>query len=86
MSEELNHYGYRAQYTSHIYMLVIPFLILIPAKYEYRIFLDVIDSGQYKLLYPLAKIIIHRYKVSFTKLKNKLFNKEKLFTTFTFDA
>ncbi len=68
MKKEITMYKYTHDFNAKFWFFLVPFLILLPTKYEVRIFSQIFKSRNFHLLIYLVINILYRYYRSYKKL------------------
>ena len=77
MKTQINHYGYIRKYKNAAWRIFLPFMILIPTKYEMKIIAKLIKHKRYSYFFEWVRIVLQRYKGMYFKLFKMLFKKER---------
>jgi len=76
MKKEINRFNYVKRFNSKLWSIFVPFLIMLPTKYEKIFFKKIFKEKKYFLYIDLLKIIFSRYFFSYKKYFKNLFYKE----------
>jgi hypothetical protein len=68
MRTEINLYKYKPEFNAKLWLIFVPFFILLPVKYEVNIFLQLFKSRNFHLIIYLIINLIYRYYQSYKKL------------------
>jgi hypothetical protein len=82
MRSEIEKNSHVKEFSSRLWDIMLPFLILIPTKYETKIFISILKKQHYKLYFTLAKVMLARYLYSYRKLFNNIFRKPHYISRF----
>jgi len=77
MKTQIDHYGYIKKYKSVAWYFFLPFMILIPTKYEMKIIAKLIKHKRYSYFFVWIKIVLQRYRGMYIKLLKMLLKKER---------
>jgi hypothetical protein len=68
MKKEITMYKYTHDFNTKFWFFLVPFLIILPTKYEVRIFSQIFKSRNFSLIIYLAINVLYRYYRSYKKL------------------
>ena len=68
MKKEITMYKYPHDFNTKFWFFLVPFLIILPTKYEVRIFSIIFKRRNFRLIIFLAINVLYRYYRSYKKL------------------
>ena len=76
MKKEMKNYNYKHEHFISLWLVFVPFLILLPTKHEIKLLYQIIKEKKYNLIIILIKIIVLRYYHSYKKYINYFMTKK----------
>ncbi len=82
MRKEIEYYQHNQEFNNAMWQLLVPLLILVPAKYEMRLFLAIVRQGKYIFFPRFFKTVLSRYFFSYKKFLNNILGGSDVRTCF----